>query len=125
MLLPSNRTTAPEGGAEGVAPGVTILGCGSHTSVDSGVLWSFSVCCPKHVPLTNASATIVKKERLIVVVCLEVICNVVNLFFPVFYHRLGNLQEPLLRECFPFGFGSMGGSQWVASPKVPVVLGVV
>src|SRR3982074_514439 len=36
-FLPSNRTIASEGGAALLAPGVTTLGTGSHTSVSSGL----------------------------------------------------------------------------------------
>src|SRR5271169_2971429 len=36
-FFPSNRTMASEGGAPQVAPGVTILGSGSQTSVSAGL----------------------------------------------------------------------------------------
>src|ERR1700685_2659444 len=42
-FLPSNNTIASEGGADSVAPGVTIAGTGVQTSVSSGL--GLAGCC--------------------------------------------------------------------------------
>src|SRR5450631_3245049 len=52
-FLPSNKTMASEGAAVQVAPGVTTLGSGVHTSVSSGL-----GCCAKRGAATAKMAAI-------------------------------------------------------------------
>src|SRR5690606_3214164 len=92
---PSNNTMASEGGSEGVVPGVTILGCGSHTSVDSGVRLS---CCPKHAEHTKAIMTVRLSVRLIGLHCSsKIFSNLINFALPVFHHHAGDDQRTVFQ----------------------------
>src|ERR1017187_30336 len=51
-FLPSNKTVASEGGAVQVAPGVTTLGSGVHTSVSSGL--GAAGCCAEREAATTS-----------------------------------------------------------------------
>src|SRR3954470_11799159 len=68
-FLPSNSTTASEGGSVQVAPGVTTFGSGLQTSVSSGLV--FAVCWAKNGMLreTRLART---KQRAIRVLIVEI-----------------------------------------------------
>src|SRR5271167_4047156 len=53
-FLPSKSTMASEGGAALVAPGVTTLGTGSHTSVSWGL--GAGACCAERTAMRAADA---------------------------------------------------------------------
>src|SRR5690606_16495043 len=95
QFLPSNRTIASDGASPGFGAGVTIRGCGSQISVDSGVFFEFSCA-------NAGSASIAPSVRsenglnafMVVYFDLKVICDFFNLsVFIVLHHAMNNKRS--------------------------------
>src|SRR6185312_2514608 len=65
-FLPSKSTIASEGGAASLAPGVTILGTGFHTSVASGFC-SFGFCAKQATAASIKTPTEGRKHLRIII----------------------------------------------------------